>query len=53
MSSVSLDECKELFLKLRRDYNAEYMLYGLDSLAIPVVLPKVFLLNFSKIDFYF
>uniref|UniRef100_A0A183CHX8 GCFC domain-containing protein n=1 Tax=Globodera pallida TaxID=36090 RepID=A0A183CHX8_GLOPA len=37
----SLDECKKLFLKLLEEYEAEYKMYGLDALAIPIVLPKI------------
>jgi hypothetical protein len=37
----SLDECKELFITLRSEYAAEYTLYGLEAIAIPLLLPKV------------
>ncbi|KAL3077180.1 hypothetical protein niasHS_013169 [Heterodera schachtii] len=37
----SLDECKKLFQKLHKQFEAEFKMYGLDALAMPIVLPKI------------
>ena len=41
LENTTLDECRDLFITLREKYSVEYMLYGLDAIAIPVLLPKV------------
>ena len=41
----SLEECKDLFIRLKADFAAEYLLYTLDTLAIPVILPKVYFIK--------
>ena len=37
----TLEECKHLFLTLRSEYSVEFTLFGLDAIAIPILLPKV------------
>ena len=41
LENSTLEECRELFITLREKYSVEYTLYGLDAIAIPVLLPKV------------
>lgn len=38
---ISLEECKEFFKRLQRDYYEEYKMYGLSSIAFTNVLPLV------------
>ena len=42
----NLDACKKLLLRLRRDYEVEYRMYGLDSIALASAMPMVS--NFIK-----
>uniref|UniRef100_A0A915N1M8 G-patch domain-containing protein n=1 Tax=Meloidogyne javanica TaxID=6303 RepID=A0A915N1M8_MELJA len=41
LENSTLEECRELFITLREKYSVEYTLYGLDAIAIPVLLPKI------------
>ncbi|CAB3405543.1 unnamed protein product [Caenorhabditis bovis] len=40
-SSPTMNECQELFLKLRDEFPQEYRMYQLESVAIPCVLPLI------------
>lgn len=39
--SPSLLECQELFRRLQSEFSQEYQLLGLESVAIPAVLPLI------------
>uniref|UniRef100_A0A1I8B7U2 G-patch domain-containing protein n=1 Tax=Meloidogyne hapla TaxID=6305 RepID=A0A1I8B7U2_MELHA len=41
IEDTTLEECRDLFITLREKYSVEYTLYGLDAIAIPVLLPKI------------
>lgn len=40
-SKASMEECQNLFRRLRSEFPHEYQLYSLESVAIPVVLPLI------------
>uniref|UniRef100_A0A0K0DFM0 G-patch domain-containing protein n=1 Tax=Angiostrongylus cantonensis TaxID=6313 RepID=A0A0K0DFM0_ANGCA len=37
----SINECQQLFVKLRTEYKEEYHLFNIESLAVPLVLPQI------------
>lgn len=37
----SLEDCKRLFIRLKKDFPTEYQLYGLDVIAVANVLPLI------------
>lgn len=52
MEDMSLDDCKELFQTLRHEYATEYQMYGLDALALPILVPKIkkYFWNWDPLD---
>ncbi|KAJ1365567.1 hypothetical protein KIN20_025939 [Parelaphostrongylus tenuis] len=37
----SINECQQLFVKLRTEYKEEYHLFNIEALAVPLVLPQI------------
>ncbi|VDO20771.1 unnamed protein product [Heligmosomoides polygyrus] len=37
----SMNECQQLFMKLRSEYKEEYHMFNIESLAVPLVLPQI------------
>ncbi|KHJ84034.1 hypothetical protein OESDEN_16256, partial [Oesophagostomum dentatum] len=37
----SINDCQELFKKLRTDYKEEYHMFNIEALAVPLVLPQI------------